>query len=58
MPAFRGHNLPSAELLMAFVSYEKRRDALIVGMAGTSVGYAKLPVNPIKWGELQVVWRK
>lgn len=56
MPAFRGHSLPSTELLMAFVSYEKRRNALIVGIARMSVGYSKHPVNPIKWGELQVVW--
>lgn len=58
MPSLSGQNLPSAELVMAFVNYEKQCDALIVGMAGMSAGYAKPPVNPIKWSELPVVWRK
>lgn len=41
MPALKGPSLPSAELATAFVNCEKRRDALIVGMAGMSAGYAK-----------------
>lgn len=58
MPALTGQSLPSVELTMAFVNCEKQRDALIVGMAGMSAGYAKPPVNPIKSSELPVVWRE